>query len=103
MFQTPGSREHDLLQFMTDTKPQIDQLVAENVNKTGRKLQLVLKAELLKPIKEEAIEVFLQSAMTPVYGTSLPQPFLKATDKTFYSRSLHREVVGYWIQLSSSR
>ena len=58
MFNIPGSGEHDLLQFMTDTKPQIDQLVSENVNETGRKLQLVLKAELLKPIEEEAIEVF---------------------------------------------
>ena len=82
VFNIPASGEHDLLQFMTDTKPQIDQLVSENVNKTGRKLQLVLKAELLKPIKEEAIEVFLRSAMTPVYGTSLPQPdFLNAVDK----------------------
>ena len=69
MFNIPGSGEHDLLQFLTDTKPQIDQLVSENVNEAGRKLQLVLKAELLKPIKEEAIAVLRQSAMTPVYGT----------------------------------
>ena len=82
VFTIPGSGEHDLLQFMTGPKPQIDQLVSENVNKTGRKLQLVLKVELLKPIKEEAIEVFLRSAMTPVYSTSVPQPdFLNAVDK----------------------
>ena len=52
VYEIDGSGENDLMQFMIDVKPQIDQLVCENVIRTGRKLQLVLRTELSKPIKE---------------------------------------------------
>ena len=44
------------MQFMTDVKPQIDQLVIENANRTGRKLQLILKVVLSKSTKDEESE-----------------------------------------------
>ena len=61
------------MQFMTDVKPQIDQLVSENANRTGRKMQLILKVELSKPTIDEETEFLLRSQMVPVCGTSLPQ------------------------------
>ena len=67
----------------------IGQLVAENVNRTGRKLQLVPQSELLKPTK---IKIFLRL----VTSTSLPRAyFLFAFDRMLklFSRSLHRVVV----------
>ena len=82
VYKIEGSGENDLMQFMTDIKPQIDQLVSENVNRTARKLQLILKVELSKPTKDEETQVFLRSNMVPVYGTSLPQDdFLSAVDQ----------------------
>ena len=45
------------MQFMTDVKPQIDQLVSENANRTGRKMQLILKVELSKPTEDEETEL----------------------------------------------
>ena len=39
-----GSGENDLMQFMTDVKPHIDQLVSENANRKGRKLQLIFES-----------------------------------------------------------
>ena len=67
---------------MTDVKPQIDQLVSENANRTGRKRKLILKVELSKLTNDEETELFLRSQMVPVYGTSLPQDdFLSAVDK----------------------
>ena len=68
-----GSGENDLMQFMTDVKPQLDKLVSENVTRTGRKIQLILRTELSKPTKGEDTELFLRSAMVPVYGNNLPQ------------------------------
>ena len=50
-FNISGSDKHDFLQFMTDTKPRIDQLLAKKFLKTCRKLQKVLKVEVLKPTK----------------------------------------------------
>ena len=82
VFKIDGSGENDLMQFMTDIKPQIDQLVSENVKRTARKLQLILKVELSQPTKDEETQVFLRSNMLPVYGTSLPQDdFLSAVDQ----------------------
>ena len=82
VYKIDGSGENDLMQFMTDIKPQIDQLVSENVNRTARKLQLILKVELSQPTKDEETQVFLRSNMVPVYGTSLPQDdFLSAVDQ----------------------
>ena len=83
VFKIDGSSgENDLMQFMTDIKPQIDQLVSENVNRTGRKMQLILKVELSQPTKDQETALFLRSHMMPVYGTSLPQDdFLSAVDQ----------------------
>ena len=53
VFKIKGSGENDLMQFMTDVKLQIDQLVSENANRTGRKLQLILKVVLSKATKDE--------------------------------------------------
>ena len=61
------------MQFMTDAKPQFDKLVSENVTRTGRKIQLILRTELFKPTKGEETELFLRSAMVTVYGNNLPQ------------------------------
>ena len=73
---------------MTDLKPQIDKLVCENVTRTGRKVQLYLRTELSKPTKGEETELFLRSAMVPMYGNSLPQAdFLGAVDKMFNTLS----------------
>ena len=67
---------------MTDVRPQIDQLVSENVNRTSQKMQLVLRTELSKPTNGEETELFLRSHMVPVYGNTLPQnDFLAAVDK----------------------
>ena len=67
---------------MNDVKPQIDQLVSENVNHTSQKMHLVLRTELSKPTKGEETELFLRSHMVPVYGNTLPQDdFLAAVDK----------------------
>ena len=67
---------------MTNVKPQLDQLVTENVTRTGRKMQLILKVHLSKPIKGDETTLFLRSLMVPVFGTSLPQAdFLAAVDK----------------------
>ena len=80
VFKINGSGENDLMPFMNDAKPQIDQLVSENANRRGRKLQLIFKVELSKPTKET--ELFLRSHRVPVYGTSLPQDvFPSAVDK----------------------
>ena len=82
VFKIIGSGENDLLQFMTDVRPQIDQLVTENVNRTSQKMQLVLRTELSKPTNGEETELFLRSHMVPVYGNTLPQNyFLAAVDK----------------------
>ena len=82
VFKIEGSNENDLMQFMTNVKPQLDQLVTENVTRTGRKMQLILKVHLSKPIKGDETTLFLRSLMVPVYGTSLPQAdFLAAVDK----------------------
>ena len=51
VYKIDGSGESDLMQFMTDVKPQIDKFVCENVTPTGRKLQLILRTELSKPRK----------------------------------------------------
>ena len=51
VFKIEGSNENDLMQFMSNVKPQLDQLVTENVTRTGRKLQLILKVHLSKPLK----------------------------------------------------
>ena len=70
------------MQFMTDVKPQIGQLVSENANRTGRKMQLILKVELSKQTIDEETELLLRSQMVPVCGTSLPQDdFLSAVDE----------------------
>ena len=67
---------------MTDTKPQIDQLVSENINESAQKVQLVAKVELSKPTKGDETSIFLRSDMRPVYGTSIPQDvFLAMVDK----------------------
>ena len=82
VFKIDGYGEYDLMQFMTDVKPLIDKLVCENVTRTGGKLQLILRTELFKPTKCEETELFLRSAMVPVYGKSLPQDdFLSMVDK----------------------
>ena len=61
------------MQFMTDVTPQLDKLVSKNVTRTCRKIQLILRTELSKSTKGEEIELFLRSAMVPVYGKNLPQ------------------------------
>ena len=82
VYKIDGSGENDLMQFMTDVKPQIDKLVCENVTRTGRKIQLILRTELSKPTKGEETELFLRSAMVPVYGNNLSQAdFLTMVDK----------------------
>ena len=82
VFKIIGSGENDLMQFMNDVKPQIDQLVSENVNHTSQKMHLVLRTELSKPTKGEETELYLRSHMVPVYGNTLPQDdFLAAVDK----------------------
>ena len=60
VFKIIGSGGNDLMQFMTDNQLQIDQLVSENANRTGRKMQLYLKVELLKLTKDEDSELFLR-------------------------------------------
>ena len=35
VYKIDGSGENDLMQFMTDVKPQLDKLVSENVTRTG--------------------------------------------------------------------
>ena len=82
VFKIDGSGENDLMQFMTDVKPQIDRLVCENATRTGRKVQLVLRTQLSKPTKGEETELFLRTAMVPVYGKNLSQAdFLTMVDK----------------------
>ena len=81
VFKIEGTNENDLMQFMSNVKPQLDQLVTENVTRTGRIMQLILKVHLSKPLKETKL-LYLRSLMVPVYGTSLPQAdFLAAVDK----------------------
>ena len=82
VFKIDGSGEYDFMQFMTDVKPQIDRFVCENVTRTGRKVQLILRTELSKPTKGEETELFLRSAMVPVYGKNLSRAdFLTMVDK----------------------
>ena len=67
---------------MTDVLSQLDKLVSENVTRTGRKILLILRTELSKPTKGEETELFLCSAMAPVYGKNLSQAdFLNMVDK----------------------
>ena len=101
VFKINGSGENDLMQFMTDVKPQIDQLVSENANRTGRKVQLILKVELSKPTKDEETELFLRSQMVPVYGTSLPQDdFLSGVDKLQITKHfIHVHSFWKWLDL----
>ena len=73
VYKIDGSGENDLMQFMTNVKPQLDKLVSENVTRTGRKIQLILRTGISKPIKGEETELFLRSAMVPLYGNNLPQ------------------------------
>ena len=82
LYKIDGSGESDLMQFMTDVKPQIGQLVCENVTGFGQKLHLVLRSELSKPTKGEETELFSRSAMVPVFGNYLLQSdFLSMVDK----------------------
>ena len=60
VYSIPGSGENDLLQFMMDVKPQIDKLVAENVNENAQKLQFIAKVELSKPTKGDETTLFLR-------------------------------------------
>ena len=53
VFKIIGSGDNDLMQFMTDMKPQFTKLVCENVTRTSRKVQLFLRTELSKPTKGE--------------------------------------------------
>ena len=69
---------------MTDVKPQLDELVTENTTRNDRKMQLILRTELFKPTKGEETELFLRSAMEPVYSNNMPQAdLLSAVDKMF--------------------
>ena len=82
VFKIEGSNENDLMQLMSNLKPQLDQLVTENVTRTGREMQLILKVNLSKPIKGDETTIFLRSLMVPVYATSLPHAdVLVALDK----------------------
>ena len=58
VFKLSGSGENDLMQFMTDVKPQIDQLVSENVNRTSQKMHLVLRTELSNQQREKKLNFF---------------------------------------------
>ena len=80
MFKIGGSNVNDLMEFMSNVKPQLDQLHTENVTRTGRKTQLFLKVYLSKPLKGD--KTLLRLLMVLVYGSSLPQAgFLAAVDK----------------------
>ena len=82
VFTISGSGETDFLQFMTDTKHQIDKLVAENVNQSAQKIQLVAKVELSKPTNGDETSIFVRSQMLPIFGTSIPQDmYLAMVDK----------------------
>ena len=98
VFKIDGSGENGFMQFMTDVKLQNDPLVSENVNRTGRKIQLILKVGLSKAAKDEKTDFFLRSQMVPVYGTSLPQDdFLSAVDKLLNTLLTFTASGSYWI------
>ena len=81
-YKNDGSGEDNLMQFMTNIKPQLDKLLSENVTRIGRKIQLILRTELSKPTKGEESERFLRSAMVDVCGNTMSQAnFLTMVDK----------------------
>ena len=91
VYKIDGSGENDLMQFMTNVKPQFDKLISENVTRTGRKIQLILRTELSKSTKGEETELFLRSPMVPVYGNNLPQAdLLTVVDKMVNTVYIHR-------------
>ena len=69
VFKIRRSGENDLMQFMTDVKPQIVQLVSENVNFTSREMHLVLTKQSFQSQQREKELNF--SSIT--HGTGLQQ------------------------------
>lgn len=81
VYSIPGTVEQDLLDFMLENKKQIDGIIKENVEKTGRKVQFCVTLDLEKNMKAESTKVFIRSPMQIVYQTGLSESeFLDMVD-----------------------